>query len=123
MRRDIPSGSVTEDSVPQQAEANPAAAPSPLGTAKQRRDEIVRILNDFILAALSDQEIAQRVGTSPSTVANIRRRLATKAKAEEEARRKNEARKAIRAKIAACKAPRPEDAPVIEGEAIYEPHG
>jgi hypothetical protein len=44
-------------------------------TATDRRAEVIRLLSNVDTAYLSDREIARRVGVSPQTVGNIRRRL------------------------------------------------
>jgi hypothetical protein len=44
-------------------------------TASDRRDEVTRLLCNVDTAKLPDREIARRVGVSPQTVGNIRRRL------------------------------------------------
>jgi DNA-binding CsgD family transcriptional regulator len=51
-------------------------------TATQRREEVIRLLSNLDTVALSDREIARRVGVSPQTVGNIRRRLMVKATAK-----------------------------------------
>lgn len=43
-------------------------------TASARRAEVLRLLSNVDTAGLSDREIARRVGVSPQTVGNIRRR-------------------------------------------------
>jgi hypothetical protein len=43
-------------------------------TARARRAEVLRLLSNMDTAGLSDREIARRVGVSPQTVGNIRRR-------------------------------------------------
>ncbi|WP_089289608.1 MULTISPECIES: response regulator transcription factor [unclassified Azospirillum] len=48
--------------------------PSHFRTASERREEVVRMLTDPETASLSDREIARRVGVSPQTVGNLRRR-------------------------------------------------
>ncbi len=48
--------------------------PSHFRTASERREEVVRMLTDPETATLSDREIARRVGVSPQTVGNLRRR-------------------------------------------------
>jgi hypothetical protein len=45
-------------------------------TTTDRRAEVIRLLSNVDTAHLSDREIARRVGVSPQTVGNIRRRLA-----------------------------------------------
>ena len=45
-----------------------------LSTATARRADVLRLLSDPATAVLSDREIARRVGVSPQTVGNIRRR-------------------------------------------------
>jgi DNA invertase Pin-like site-specific DNA recombinase len=47
----------------------------PLRTATERRAEVKRLLSNVDTAHLSDREIARRVGVSPQTVGNIRRRM------------------------------------------------
>ncbi|MFV3128456.1 DUF2786 domain-containing protein [Niveispirillum sp. KHB5.9] len=49
--------------------------PSHFRTASERREEVIRILADPAMAALPDREIARRVGVSPQTVGNLRRRV------------------------------------------------
>jgi hypothetical protein len=51
-------------------------------TARDRRAEVIRLLSNFNGPALSDREIARRVGVSPRTVGNIPRRLAVEASAK-----------------------------------------
>lgn len=48
--------------------------PTHFRTASERREEVMRILSDPVMAALPDREIARRVGVSPQTVGNLRRR-------------------------------------------------
>ena len=43
-------------------------------TATARRAEVERLLSDPATATLPDRKIARRVGVSPQTVGNIRRR-------------------------------------------------
>lgn len=50
--------------------------PTHFRTASERREEVIRILADPELAVLPDREIARRVGVSPQTVGNLRRRVA-----------------------------------------------
>ncbi len=52
------------------------AQPTHFRTASERRDEVMRLLSDPAMAALPDREIARRVGVSPQTVGNLRRRVA-----------------------------------------------
>ncbi|MBP7340594.1 helix-turn-helix domain-containing protein, partial [Niveispirillum sp.] len=49
--------------------------PTHFRTASERREEVIRMLADADLAALPDREIARRVGVSPQTVGNLRRRV------------------------------------------------
>ncbi len=49
--------------------------PTHFRTASERREEVMRMLADTELAALPDREIARRVGVSPQTVGNLRRRV------------------------------------------------
>lgn len=49
--------------------------PTHFRTASERREEVMRILADAELASLPDREIARRVGVSPQTVGNLRRRV------------------------------------------------
>lgn len=49
--------------------------PTHFRTASERREEVIRLLSERSSAALSDREIARRVGVSPQTVGNLRRRL------------------------------------------------
>lgn len=49
--------------------------PTHFRTASERREEVIRLLSERASAALSDREIARRVGVSPQTVGNLRRRL------------------------------------------------
>lgn len=49
--------------------------PTHFRTASERREEVMRMLADADLAALPDREIARRVGVSPQTVGNLRRRV------------------------------------------------
>ncbi len=44
-------------------------------TASQRRSQVLALLSNMDTAALSDREIARRVGCSPQTVSNHRRRM------------------------------------------------
>jgi hypothetical protein len=44
-------------------------------TAKQRRAAVIELLSNLDTRTLADREIARRVGVSPQTVGNIRRRL------------------------------------------------
>ena len=44
-------------------------------TASQRRNQVLALLSNMDTAALSDREIARRVGCSPQTVSNHRRRM------------------------------------------------
>lgn len=53
---------------------SPNAATARLRTASERRAEITRILSNLDTRMLSDREIARRVGCSPQTVSNLRRR-------------------------------------------------
>jgi hypothetical protein len=48
-------------------------------TASMRRAEIISLLSNLDTSDLPDREIARRVGASPQTVGNIRRRLAARA--------------------------------------------
>jgi DNA-binding CsgD family transcriptional regulator len=41
----------------------------------ERREEILRMLSNMDTVALSDREIARRVGASPQTVGNLRHRM------------------------------------------------
>lgn len=52
-----------------------AVQPTHFRTASERREEVIRMLADTELAALPDREIARRVGVSPQTVGNLRRRV------------------------------------------------
>lgn len=52
------------------------AQPTHFRTASERREEVMRLLSDPAMAALPDREIARRVGVSPQTVGNLRRRVA-----------------------------------------------
>jgi hypothetical protein len=57
---------------------NGRAAPAsdrPTRTARERSAEVRRLLSNMDTARLSDREIARRVGVSPQTVGNIRRRM------------------------------------------------
>jgi prophage antirepressor-like protein len=47
----------------------------PLRTAAERRTKVKSLLSKRATAQLSDRELAQRVGVSPQTVGNIRRRM------------------------------------------------
>lgn len=49
--------------------------PTHFRTASERREEVMRILADPDQASLPDREIARRVGVSPQTVGNLRRRV------------------------------------------------
>ena len=49
--------------------------PTHFRTASERREEVIRLLSDAAIAALPDREIARRVGVSPQTVGNLRRRV------------------------------------------------
>lgn len=49
--------------------------PTHFRTASERREEVMRLLSDTETAMLSDREIARRVGVSPQTVGNLRRRV------------------------------------------------
>jgi Protein of unknown function (DUF2786) len=49
--------------------------PSHFRTASERREEVMRTLATAEGYALSDREIARRVGVSPQTVGNLRRRV------------------------------------------------
>lgn len=49
--------------------------PTHFRTASERREEVMRMLADTDMAALPDREIARRVGVSPQTVGNLRRRV------------------------------------------------
>lgn len=49
--------------------------PTHFRTASERREEVIRLLSDEAIAALPDREIARRVGVSPQTVGNLRRRV------------------------------------------------
>jgi hypothetical protein len=51
-------------------------------TARDRRAEVIRLLSILDAGALSDREIGCRVGVSPQTVGNVRRRLVVEASAE-----------------------------------------
>ncbi|GGJ22659.1 Lrp/AsnC family transcriptional regulator [Neoroseomonas lacus] len=51
-------------------------------TATQRREAVVVMLSDPDTAALPNRELARRAGVSPSTVSNIRRRLAKERQGE-----------------------------------------
>jgi DNA-binding CsgD family transcriptional regulator len=53
-----------------------------LASATARRAEVVRLLSSLDTRSLSDREIARRVGVSPMTVGNIRRRMAAEALAK-----------------------------------------
>jgi predicted DNA-binding protein (UPF0251 family) len=46
-------------------------------TASDRRAEVIRLLSNVDMTNLSDREIARKVGVSPQTVGNIRRKHAT----------------------------------------------
>jgi DNA-binding CsgD family transcriptional regulator len=46
-----------------------------LATATDRRSEVLRLLSNLDTVALSDREIGRRVGVSPQTVGNLRRRF------------------------------------------------
>jgi hypothetical protein len=48
--------------------------PTHFRTASERREEVMRLVIDPVTANLSDREIARRVGVSPQTVGNLRRR-------------------------------------------------
>jgi hypothetical protein len=52
-----------------------AASDRPNRTARERNAEVRRCLSNMDAAPLSDREIARRVGVSPQTVGNIRRRM------------------------------------------------
>lgn len=49
--------------------------PTHFRTASERREEVIRLLSDPAMADLPDREIARRVGVSPQTVGNLRRRV------------------------------------------------
>jgi hypothetical protein len=51
-----------------------AGKPTHFRTASERREEVNRLVTDPATASLSDREIARRVGVSPQTVGNLRRR-------------------------------------------------
>ncbi|MCK8783574.1 hypothetical protein M0638_04160 [Roseomonas sp. NAR14] len=51
-----------------------AGESGPARTATARREAVLRLLDDPETAALADREIARRVGVSPQTVGNLRRR-------------------------------------------------
>lgn len=53
--------------------------PSHFRTASERREEVMRLVMDDTTASLSDREIARRVGVSPQTVGNLRRRAGASA--------------------------------------------
>jgi Homeodomain-like domain len=52
----------------------PNAPIASLRTASERRVEIIRLLSNLDTRMLSDREIARRVGCSPQTVSNVRKR-------------------------------------------------
>lgn len=54
-----------------------AGKPTHFRTASERREEVMRMVMDSATAGLSDREIARRVGVSPQTVGNLRRRAGT----------------------------------------------
>jgi len=53
--------------------------PTHFRTASERREEVMRLVTDAATAGLSDREIARRVGVSPQTVGNLRRRAGASA--------------------------------------------
>ncbi len=59
------------------AEARPSNLDSvpPRHTATERRHAVLELLSHVDTAALPDREIARRVGVTPTTVGNIRRRM------------------------------------------------
>jgi mannose-6-phosphate isomerase-like protein (cupin superfamily) len=59
----------------QEGEVTSIGQPTHFRTASERREEVVRLLSDPATAALPDREIARRVGVSPQTVGNLRRRV------------------------------------------------
>ncbi len=59
----------------QDGDAAAIGQPTHFRTASERREEVVRLLSDPATAALPDREIARRVGVSPQTVGNLRRRV------------------------------------------------
>lgn len=63
---------VTHD---QDGAATSIGQPTHFRTASERREEVMRLLADPATAALPDREIARRVGVSPQTVGNLRRRV------------------------------------------------
>lgn len=58
-------------------------SPTHFRTASERREEVMRILSDPAMAGLPDREIARRVGVSPQTVGNLRRRVTDGAQTQE----------------------------------------